>query len=537
MDEKARDEGLESAEAAKAGSPAARGAGEPGSAAAIPAEAPSLEAGPAERSEAAAEAPIAEAEPVDEPLPAGTPAARGFELEAAVSFRTSGSHNDATAELHVSTDGMQAEAHLYPAAGEGQPLSLDYVKELMARLGIVSGILWDELTEAIMRCNLDRRVLRGVVVARGAPPVPELPEHSELEPRFRRTGPLVDDKAQRVDFRSVSSVFVVRAGEALARVVQKKEGVAGSDVRGTPVPFAREAPESFSPGANVARKEGSLVATVDGRLAISGARLDVEEVLLVKGGVDYHTGHIAFPGDVIIEGQVHDGFRVRSGGSIVCKSTLDAFEVEAKKDLSCPQGIIGRRRAQIRVGGSLSAKYVQNCRVAVRGDARIEAALVNSRLFCLGTVDLGDKGVVMGGETHALHGLRCGRLGNQARQRTIIRAGIDFTVEQRLAQANERLRLIAARSRQVEAAAAARPGPEAERARGEISKAAAAARELVTQLLAKLDADSGAVVEVKGDIFPGVVVEICRVSIVVDQSLKACKFRLDKGAGRVVVER
>jgi len=46
-----------------------------------------------------------------------------------------------------------------------------------------------------------------------------------------------------------------------------------------------------------------------------------------------------------------------------------------------------------------------------------------------------------------------------------------------------------------------------------------------------------AVVEVRGDIFPGTTVEICRLSIVVDQPLKACRFRLDKTAGRVVAER
>jgi uncharacterized protein (DUF342 family) len=416
-------------------------------------------------------------------------------------------------------------------------LSVDYARELLARLGIVSGILWDELEEAILRCNLDRKPLRGVVVARGYLPVPEVPEHAELEAKFRRHGPVVDESVQRVDFRELSSVFVVRAGEAIARIVPKKAGSPGSDVRGTAVPYPRESPESIVAGKNVSLREGALVSSVDGRLVITGGKLDVDEVLVIKEGVDYHTGHIAFPGDVVIEGQVHDGFRLQSGGSIVCKSTLDAFSVEVKKDLVCPQGIIGRRRAQVRVGGSLSAKYIQNCHVAVRGDARVAAAIVNCRVLCLGTVDLGDKGVAMGGEITALHGLRCGRLGNQALQRTVVRVGTDFTVQQRLAQANERMRLIAARSRQVDAAAAARPGPEVDKARAELAKAAAAARDLVTELLGKLDADDSAVVEAKGEIFPGVIIEICRISIVVDKPLKACKFRLDKTAGRIVVEK
>ena len=148
----------------------------------------------------------------------------------------------------------------------------------------------------------------------------------------------------------------------------KRPGQPGKDVHGKETPFARESPENCAAGRNVERRGDELVATVDGRLAIEGGRADVDEVLLVKGEVDFHTGHIVFPGDVVIEGAVHDGFKVWSGGSIVCKSTMDAFDVNAKKDLTCAQGIIGRRRGEVRVGGELNAKYVQNCRVAARGD-------------------------------------------------------------------------------------------------------------------------------------------------------------------------
>jgi hypothetical protein len=34
-----------------------------------------------------------------------------------------------------------------------------------------------------------------------------------------------------------------------------------------------------------------------------------------------------------------------------------------------------------------------------------------------------------------------------------------------------------------------------------------------------------------------VVVEICRVSIVVEEKMRACRFRLDKSAGRILVEK
>jgi hypothetical protein len=150
---------------------------------------------------------------------------------------------------------------------------------------------------------------------------------------------------------------------------------------------------------------------------------------------------------------------------------------------------------------------------------------------------MGDKGVIMGGEVFATHGLRCGRLGNEAFHSTYIHAGIDFTAQQRLDQANEKMRLLSARARQVDQASVARPGPDVDKALSDLAKIGADLRAQIVKLLGQLDVDDDAVVDVRGDIFPGVVIEICRVRIVVEERLRACRFRLDKTAGRILVER
>ncbi|HTX72912.1 MAG TPA: FapA family protein [Rectinemataceae bacterium] len=462
----------------------------------------------------------------------------GSETEAqpSLAFRTSGGRNDGTVELSIAPDGMSAAASLFPPQGEGLPISREYVAELLDHLGVKHGVLWEVVDDSLLHANLDRHVMRDVVVARGTDPVTEIPEHAELAPAFRRSGPLVSDQTQRVDFRELGSVHVVKAGETVARIVPRVSGSPGTDVYGKSVAYSRAAVDSVVPGKNIERRGEDLVATVDGRLVVAGDRMDVDEVLLVKGAVDFSTGHIVFPGDVVIEGTVHDGFKVWSGGTIVCKATLDAFDVNAKKDLVCTQGIIGRRRAQIRVGGELRAKFIQNCRVAARGDIHVNAAIMNCRAYSLGKIDLGDKGVLMGGESYAVHGLRCGRLGNQAHQRTVVHIGTDFTVQQRLDQANEKLRLLALRSRQIESAAG-RGGSEIERLRADIAKAEADQSALIASLLGQLDADDTAQVEIRIEAFPGAVIEICRVSVVIEEHLKACRFRLDKTAGRIVIER
>lgn len=479
------------------------------------------------------EKPEEELPPLEETKPEGA----GADLSGQVSFHTAGTGIDGTVEVALAPDFMSATATFVPPRGEGLPIDPSFVHELLRRLGVVSGILEDEITEAVMTCNLDRRVLHDIAIAKGSAPLPEIPEHASLESRFKVSGPHVSDEVQRVDFREFASLFIVRAGETIALVEPRRPGQPGMDLRGKETPFPHESPETCSPGRNVERREDKLVSTVDGRLAIEAGKANVDEVLLIKGEVDFSTGHIIFPGDVVIEGAVHDGFKVHSGGSIVCKSTMDAFDVNAKKDLTCAQGLIGHRRGEVRVGGSLTAKYIQNCRVAARGDVKVQAAVVSSRIYTLGSLDLGDKGVLMGGEAFAARGVRCGRLGNQALQPTLLHVGIDFMVKQSLDQATERMRLLTARAQQIEHAAAARPSPEAAKAVAEMAKLTSKLRSQINELLGRLDADEGAIVEARGEVFPGVVIEICRVSIVVEEKLQACRFRLDKAAGRIIVDR
>jgi uncharacterized protein (DUF342 family) len=469
----------------------------------------------------------------------GNNSGNNLDLGAAVTYRESTPKGDGYLELTMAEDGMQAIADLHPPALGGAPLQMEQIDALCSRLGIAAGINRESLADALMRCNLDHEVQRNVIVAQGQAATPIVSEHSLLEERFRAKPEAPSDNALRYDFRERSSLLVVHKLETLANIIPSSSGTAGFDIRGKVLAPTRLETRSVHVGKNTQRDGERIVSLVDGILAppVEGGSLDVEEILLVRGDVDYHTGHIVFPGDVVIDGAVSDGFKVWSGASIHCRTTMDAFDVNAKKDLICDQGIIGRRRAQVRVGGELRAKFIQNCRVAVRGDIHVQTAIVNSRVYSLGRIDLGDKGVLMGGEAYAVHGLKAGRLGNQAHQSTIVHAGTDFTVQQRLDEANERLRLLAMGTQKARDDSGGHSTLALDALLERTKIAEGKLHFLIGQLLGSLDADDSAIIEVSGEIFPGTIIEICRVSIVVDEVLQSCRFRLDKAAGRILVER
>ena len=444
--------------------------------------------------------------------------------------------HDASAEIKVADDWMSATATFRPPGDDGRPLSWESVADGLARAGVTEGIQWDSIKEKVLECNLERHSIRDLVVAAGIPAEETTPEHGEIEERLAPREQFASKDAIKVDFRNLSRQPIVRKGEVLGHLFAAKVGKQGRDIRGSSLEPAHRTVDNWKAGKNVLVEDDRLVAAVDGLLNRENYQLSVEEVFVVKGGIDYHTGHVVFPGDVIVEGKVGDGFKLWSGANILCKSTLDAFDVNAKKDLVCLQGILGHGTGHVRAGGQLSAKFIENCRVAVRGDIHVLTAIMASRVYSLGVIDLGEKGAIVGGETWAVHGIKAARLGNQAKQRTVLHVGVDFTVQQRLDQANERLRSLALRAQQIDVYAAAHPGFDTSRLHAEADKAVEETRNLIISLLPTLDGDENAFVEVTGDIWPGTMIEICRGEIAVTKALKNCRFSLDKAAGKIVVE-
>lgn len=448
--------------------------------------------------------------------------------------------DDGTLQIDIPEGNLEAHADFLPPYGEGQPLTPEYIAAMLERLGIVYGIDWTTIQDTALECNLNRKTVRSVVVARGDSPVDEVREYFEIESGFKEWPRLPDGDVPRVDYREISPFVVVTKGQPLARLVKAVKGREGKDILGNVIPMPVKRPEGMTAGPNARVSGEEIIASCDGRLVQKGTELAVEEVLAVKGAVGYKTGHIAFPGDVIIDGNVADGFKVYSGGSIVAKQTFDATDVVAKKDLIVAGGIIGRGRASIRVGGSIRTKFIQNCHVACRGPILAGMAVINSQIYTLQILDLGDKGRIVGGEVYAVHGVRAAGIGSESGKCTRIHCGVDFTVQQDLDRLNERMRIASMKRAKIRERLESEED-EAKRATllqfdERLEKDLTESGNRIGNLLGNVDADEKAIVEISGEVSPGTIIEICHIALVVENPLKKVRFRLDKLKGRLTHE-
>jgi uncharacterized protein (DUF342 family) len=285
-----------------------------------------------------------------------------------------------------------------------------------------------------------------------------------------------------------------------------------------------------------------LMSNINGQMMLNKGVVSVSNSLVIKGGVGYKTGNIIFPGDVTIEGPVSDGFKIYSGGTVTIKQTFDVTDAITKGDLNVTGGIIGRGRALVKVGGCLRTKFIENCRAACRKTVTVDSEIINSNVFTMDKLEMGDKGMIVGGEIYALKGVRAHSIGKKSGKAAHIHCGIDFTAEQEKEKNNNTLRLVAAKLERLrtimekpEALSAERRAQFDELSR-RLEEEQQKAQTAVTELMGRIIADTNAVVEVSGEIAAGTLIEICQIALFVSEPLKKVRVRLDRENGKLVSE-
>ncbi|GHV95448.1 hypothetical protein AGMMS50293_17680 [Spirochaetia bacterium] len=451
-----------------------------------------------------------------------------------------GNQNDGHLAVSFSESDLELRADFIPPLGAGQPLTSDAVALILGKINVTYGVLWGDINEAIKDCTMGRRQVPDILIAKGYAPAAEVAEYFEMNPALNQNRQQADDNAQ-IDYRSHSPFIIVKKDQALAKLRPRKPGKEGKNVHGVSLPFAMIRPEGISGGENTRTEKNLILSNINGQLIEKKKVLQVQENLVIKGSVGYSTGNIIFPGDVMIEGPVSDGFKIYSGGSVVIKQTFDVTEAITKGDLAVAGGIIGRGAGLLKVGGGIRTKFIENCRAAARKTITVDSDIINSSVFTMENIEMGDKGLILGGDIYAVHGIKAGGIGRKAGKATRIHCGIDFTAQQEKEKNNNHLHILAAKLAKLKELMAAPDLDDEKRAkmqelerRLEEEQRTAGAR--VTDLLGQINTDENAVVEVTGEIAPGTLIEICQIALFVDEPLRKVRIRLDKMGGKLVPE-
>ncbi|MFP4302031.1 MAG: DUF342 domain-containing protein [Spirochaetaceae bacterium] len=443
--------------------------------------------------------------------------------------------SDGYAEISIAEDGMSVLATLIPPRGEGKPIDVEYLETVLESRGIVHGVRWEELRERVLEVNGDRRLLHGVVLAQGDSPIDEVPAHlrirGELLRRLESPQPPSDGEGP---YPVTIPIVVVRRGETLARVVPKRKGQPGKDVFGKPVDPAKRDVEQVSPGKNTRITEGELIATRSGRLRYKDRSIWVDEKLEVTGSVDYSTGNIEFPGDVLLQGEIKDGFHVWAAGSVNAVGTVDVSQVFCKKSFVTPGGIIGRKGKLLRAGGQVSCHFVEHCQLESKSSIFIKEYAYQSDLYSLDRIVLGDEGSLIGGFAMGAHGVVAGKLGNEAEVPTEVVVGINFIGQRKLQSVRDAYLKVREELQRLERLREERETPALVRRMVHLTELGQQYATRMENLLERVDRNEEAEVIVRVAVYPGTHIRVCRAEHYVRERLGPGRFHLEKEAGRIV---
>ncbi len=334
-------------------------------------------------------------------------------------------------EVETSQDSMKLYVKFIKPPKEHQDFkpTTELVNEAIEAAGVVFGVQ-NELVEKLVSRPIFNIKIQ---VGEGNPPKEGkdgfvdfyVVKDSEYKPEV--------NEDEDVDFKNLAYFQMVTKGQMLAYIHMPETGADGMDLFGRELP-GKDGKEAKSPaGKNTEMNEDGtmLYSACDGIVNYVGDTVNINDVIHISGNVDNNTGNIDFSGDVIVEGDVSEGFAVNAGGSLIVKGVVESCKIEAGGDVQIVKGINGGEGSHIKVGGSLRSPYIEHATVDVDGDIVAES-IIESEVTCEGDIDISNsgKGVLVGGNVNVKGNLVVKTLGNENERITNIKIiGIETGIQ------------------------------------------------------------------------------------------------------------
>ncbi len=338
---------------------------------------------------------------------------------------------DKAARLTISPDALRATIQFQPGF-DPCLVTPEVVEEFLVARGIVpSSITPAGANDLATQLAEDPETAAEAVVAEGVAPVHGEDGRFDLDPRLvpRKPEKPLEGEDKAFDHYGRSAFIIVEKGQHLGVLRPLTECKDGANVRGEAIKASegRSCPLAFDDTVKL-QDDGSVISLENGRLEITSARIGVDPVLEIAESVDFSTGNIRFPGDVVIRKGVRDRFIVEVGGNLEIVELVEAATIEARGSVVLLRGMAGRGKGELSVGGGLEAKYLDGANVDVKYDLRVQRELTNC-VTHVGRCVRSPTCTVVGGELWARFGGEVRSLGGEAEAETLVRIGVDAEMD------------------------------------------------------------------------------------------------------------
>ena len=242
------------------------------------------------------------------------------------------------------------------------------------------------------------------------------PREKKLQYALRKDGSF--------DYKASNMINNISQGTVICRLLPTVDCISGTNILGDKLMGVEGKQAQLPKGDNTEIKDDTLVASKEGDIQFKDGKFTVQNVLQIKGDVDNSVGNIDFAGDVVVNGNVREGYVIKAKGSIVVLGVVEGASLMADGGITIQKGINGMNKGVLRTKKGLNSKYLENCTAYVKGDV-ITESIIYSNVSCEGEIrSEGKHGAVIGGNIVAYKAIKAKVVGSESNAPTNITLGI-----------------------------------------------------------------------------------------------------------------
>lgn len=325
---------------------------------------------------------------------------------------------DCKITVTIATNGSEAHVSIEPPVNGGAEPTFEEVMNKLKANGVIYGI-----NEETVRKIVDEQIYETrVTVAVWTPSVEGV--NGEIEYRFEKqvkASPTEDEKGF-VDYKDLGLIRTVRKGTVIADITPPIEGTPGMDVRGRVLKQRVGKKAAYAIGTNTELTPDGLqiIASTDGNINFRNGAFVVDQVVTISGNVDASVGNIKFVGDVIVKGEVFEGFTISSNANIIVHGNVNGASLEADGDVTIKKGCIN---SKIVAHGNVTANFCEHSTIECDGDL-VSSSFVICNVYCGGELAArGRQGGLLGGSYTCLNGIEASNIGTKSYTPTLLTIG------------------------------------------------------------------------------------------------------------------
>ncbi|MCP4576046.1 MAG: DUF342 domain-containing protein [Deltaproteobacteria bacterium] len=336
--------------------------------------------------------------------------------------------------LKVTWDRMEAHLHPNELNIDTAAPDLTELKSAMEAQGIRYGLLSDD--EILEHFSSGWPPEKPLKIAEGKPPQPGINARVEVyfdnEPL--KAGAI--DESNKIDFKDRGEIPQVKEGDLMAVKIPAEKGLPGRDVCDGTVqpPESQDVALQCGEGTELSEDGLKILARQAGRPVVNRETVfSVIPDLKIYGDVGLETGHIAFDGNIDIEGSIHDGFRVL--GKDLSVGEIGKAKVKMTGNIEARGGIIG---AEIQAEGMVTSTHIHNATLDVSGDVVVQREIYDSTILTSGACII-ERGKIINSLIIAKKGVDVLHLGSTGSRPCRLTVGVAYRLQKEIDGINHQI--------------------------------------------------------------------------------------------------